>query len=162
MADSLYDHDFLVWSEQQADLLARLARGERVNAAVDWPHVIEEVRDLGRSDLKAVESLLARALEHLLKVAGWPSGPVEHWLSEALTFPLDARRRWTPSMRQRVDIAELYADALQPVRGITIDGVQPASLPEKYTVTSDDLIVDRPGSPEVRRLAERLLPPSLT
>ena len=47
--DSLYDTDALAWSEQQADLLRRLAGGERLNEAVDWPNVIEEVADAGLS-----------------------------------------------------------------------------------------------------------------
>ena len=38
----LYEHDILLWSEQQAELLRRLARGERVNG-VDWAHVVEEI-----------------------------------------------------------------------------------------------------------------------
>ena len=58
MADSLYEHDVLAWSEQQAQTLRRLARGERVNDAVDWLHLIEEVEDLGRSELRACERLL--------------------------------------------------------------------------------------------------------
>ena len=46
MPDGLYEHDILAWSEEQARLLGRLAQGEPgVNAAVDWPHVIEEVQD---------------------------------------------------------------------------------------------------------------------
>ena len=47
MPDGLYERDFVLWSEAQADLLRRLAAGERVNAAVDWPNLIEEVEDLG-------------------------------------------------------------------------------------------------------------------
>ncbi len=47
MPDGLYERDFLLWSEAQADLLRRLAAGELVNAAVDWPNLIDEVWDLG-------------------------------------------------------------------------------------------------------------------
>ena len=46
MPDDLYDHDALAWSEHQASLLRRVARGERVNE-VDWEHVIEEIEDRG-------------------------------------------------------------------------------------------------------------------
>jgi len=35
---SRYDTDIFVWSERQAALLRRLANGERVNDAVDWPN----------------------------------------------------------------------------------------------------------------------------
>ncbi len=49
MSDDLYDADILLWSPAQADLLRRMEAGERVNAAVDWPNLIEEVEALGRS-----------------------------------------------------------------------------------------------------------------
>jgi hypothetical protein len=66
MPDDLYERDVLVWAERQADLLRRLAAGERVNDAVDWPNVIEEVRDVGESGLRACQSLLVQAMAHLL------------------------------------------------------------------------------------------------
>lgn len=37
----LYEEDILTWSERQADLLRRLAAGERVNDQVDWENVVE-------------------------------------------------------------------------------------------------------------------------
>jgi len=40
MPDSLYDTDILIWSERQADLLRRLAGGERLNETIDWEIVI--------------------------------------------------------------------------------------------------------------------------
>ena len=49
MPDGLYDRDVLAWAEKQSALLERLAAGERVNALLVWPHVIEEVRDVGVS-----------------------------------------------------------------------------------------------------------------
>ena len=64
--------DALAWAEQQAALLRRLAAGERLNEAVDWPNVIEELQDVGLSELRACRSLLAQALAHLLKLRGWP------------------------------------------------------------------------------------------
>jgi hypothetical protein len=72
---SSYDTDILDWSERQAALLRRLADGERVNDAVDWPNVIEEVESVGRSELAAVESLLTQALSHMLKQIAWPNVP---------------------------------------------------------------------------------------
>src|SRR3712207_2252373 len=63
---SLYDADILLWSEQQADLLRRLSRGERVNDAVDWANLIEEVGDVGRSEFNSVVGLLRVGLTHLL------------------------------------------------------------------------------------------------
>jgi len=48
MQDDLYEQDILVWSEKQAGLLRQLARGERVNEAVDWENVIDEVETAER------------------------------------------------------------------------------------------------------------------
>ena len=57
MPDDLYERDILSWAERQSALLRRLANGERLNEAVDWPHVIEEIEDVGRSELRACESM---------------------------------------------------------------------------------------------------------
>ena len=37
---NLYDTDAVQWSERQAELLRRLAAGERVNDQVDWENVV--------------------------------------------------------------------------------------------------------------------------
>jgi hypothetical protein len=65
MPDDLYDRDVLAWSEHQATLLRRVARGERVND-IDWTHVVEEIEDVGLSELNAVRSYLRQILAHLL------------------------------------------------------------------------------------------------
>jgi Domain of unknown function DUF29 len=146
MSDDLYE-DCLVWSERQADLLRRLAAGERVNAEVDWPNVIEEVQDVGLSQLRAVRNLLRRALEHLLKIHGWPSGPVEHWLDEVDTFLADASDAATPSMRSRLDVPVLYQAERIRVGRRTVAGQPPRPLPETCPFTLDDLIAQGEAPP---------------
>ena len=74
MPDGLYERDALAWAERQAGLLRRLAAGERLNEPVDWPHVIEEVQDVGLSELRACKSLLRQILVHLQKLHVWTSG----------------------------------------------------------------------------------------
>ena len=64
--EDLYTYDFVLWSERQAEALRRMRAGERVND-LDWDNVIEKVEGLGRSETKAVRTLLVRAIEHLLK-----------------------------------------------------------------------------------------------
>ncbi len=111
---SHYDTDVLAWSEEQAALLRRVAAGERVNdASLDWPNIIEEIETVGRSELSAVESLLLQALLHMLKAEAWPaSRDVHRWQAEARVFRRQARRRYTPSMRDKLDLDGLYDDAL--------------------------------------------------
>jgi hypothetical protein len=138
---ALYDTDALAWSERQAALLERLASGERVNAEIDWPNLIEEVRDVGLSQLHGCESLLQQAMRHLLKLHAWPaSTAIAHWQSEAVTFLGDARRRFSPSMRQRIDLADIYALALRSVRFLNDQSGAPAPLPDACPFTLDALL----------------------
>jgi Domain of unknown function DUF29 len=44
----LYGDDIRLWSERQGALLRRLA--EAVSEQVDWPHVVEEIEDMGHGD----------------------------------------------------------------------------------------------------------------
>ena len=140
-----YDADILLWSEHQAGLLRRRAAGKLVNEAeMDWPNIAEEIEDVGRSQLHAVESLLVQALRHMLKADAWPlSRDAPTWRADAIDFRRQARRRFVPSMRQRIDIAGLYADALAAMPE-TIDGQPPLPMSEVCTVTLDDLLSDEP------------------
>lgn len=141
MPDGLYERDVLTWSERQADLLRRLAAGERVNEMVDWPNVIDEVETVGRSELRSCESLLRQALVHLLKLTAWPdSQAASHRRGEIIGFLADAQRGFSPSMRQRIDLADLYATALRQVRAVTDDAGEPRPLPETCPFRLDDLL----------------------
>ena len=111
----LYDHDVLLWSERQAALLRQMAAGERVNDQVDWENVAEEIEEAGRSSLRACRSQLLQALLHELKVGAWPlSRDAPHWLSGARVARINAADAYSPSMRRRIDVADLYAKALVP------------------------------------------------
>jgi hypothetical protein len=140
-----YDTDILIWSERQAELLRRRAAGELVNEAeFDWSNIAEEIEDVGSNPLHAVESLLVQALRHMLKAQGWPlSLDAPNWRADAIDFRRQARRRFVPSMRQKIDIAALYADALAALPD-TMDGQPPLPVPAEYPVTLDDLLSDDP------------------
>src|SRR5690349_4084950 len=90
MPDDPYDRDILAWSEQQADLLRRIARGERVNH-VDWENLVEEIEDAGRSVLYAVQSDLRLVMVQVLKLHAWPQHDARrHWREEIAAFQADA------------------------------------------------------------------------
>jgi hypothetical protein len=158
MPDDLYTADILRWSGQQADLLRRLACGERVNDAIDWENVAEEVESVGWSELHAVESLLSLAISHLLKAHCWPDGPTQHWQHEAVTFLRGARRRFAPSMRQNLDLGALYDAEAEDVLAYVIAGRVPAPLPAKVPWSLDDLIVPSPARPDIDALLAALRP----
>jgi Domain of unknown function DUF29 len=138
-----YDTDILLWSERQGELLRRRAAGELVNEAeMDWPNIAEEIKDVGCSQLHAVEALLVQALRHMLKADAWPlSRDAPIWRADATDFRRQARRRFVPSMRQRIDVASLYADALAAMPE-TIDGQSPLPMSEVCPVTLDELLSD--------------------
>ncbi len=136
----LYDTDVLEWSEHQARLLRQHAAGEVSNEAPDWPNIIEEIESVGRSQLNAVRSLLRQALIHDLKCEAWPLvSYVPHWRAEALRFRVDAADAFSPSMRQHIDVAQLYKGALRLLPE-SIDGLQPLPVPQVCPVTLDELL----------------------
>jgi hypothetical protein len=141
--DTLYDTDILLWSEHQAELLRRRAAGELVNdAELDWPNIAEEIESVGSEQRHAVESLLLQALLHQLKIEAWPvSRDVPHWRSEARLFLAQARRRFVPSMRQRIDLAGVYHDALKALPEM-MDDQPPLPVSEVCPATLDALLAE--------------------
>jgi hypothetical protein len=150
MANDLYERDVLAWSEHQADLLRRLARGERVND-VDWDHVVEEIEDVGLSELNSVRSYLRLMLLHLLKVQGWPGHLAStHWRQEVIGFQEEAAQRFAPSMRQRIDLQHLYEKALAQLEDTTYDGIAPRPWPQECPFTLDQLLHEKRAALEER------------
>lgn len=140
MPDDLYDRDILTWSRHQAGLLRRLARGERVNG-VDWAHVVEEIEDVGLSELNAVRSFLRQMLVHLLKIHGWPNDPaIRHWRVEIGAFQADAAQRYAPSMRRRISVQSLYDKARAQLKDIRYDGGPPQPWPSECPYSLNDLL----------------------
>jgi hypothetical protein len=138
----LYETDILLWSEHQRDLLLRVAAGEPVNEAPDWRNIIEEIESVGNEQRFAVESLLMQALLHMLKAEAWPqSTAVAHWEAEAMLFRGQAESRFTPSMRQRIDLDRIYRKAFRAVPK-TIDGQPPLPLPKTCRYTLDELLAE--------------------
>src|SRR5262245_62736606 len=107
---SLYDDDILLWSEQQAAAIRRLGRNAReIPNEFDIENVAEEVESVGRSELAAVESYIELTFVHLIKLAMEPEADsARGWLAEIVAFHGNMRRRYAPSMRQRIDIEELW------------------------------------------------------
>ena len=110
---TLYDDDILLWSEQQAAAIRKLGTTRRdLPNELDIENVAEEIESVGRSELAAVESHLQLILVHLVKLRVEPEADsVRHWRSEIAGFHSEMRRRYSPSMRQRIDLNELWRSA---------------------------------------------------
>ena len=141
MPDDLYQRDIVVWSRHQADLLRRLASGERLNEAVDWANVIEEIEALGRSETRACESFLRLALVHMLKQLAWPEHEAApHWREETWRFLFDAQAAFSHSMRQSLDIEAIFQQAQRELRALARDLGEPRQLSSGCALTRDDML----------------------
>lgn len=108
MGDPLYDRDFYLWTQDQAMRL-RVLHGDN---RLDTDNLAEEVADLGRSELNKVASHLYQALAHLLLAARSPAGaPQGQWRAEIRNHLREARRTFTPGMRQYLDPAREWREA---------------------------------------------------
>ena len=159
MPDDLYHSDILGWSKAQAERLRRMRRGELVND-LDWEHVIEEVEDVGNSQLGAVKSHLGLAMLRALKALAWPEHPaVEHWQQEIATFLSNAQTGFQPGMRQRVDPAELYARALKQLRKLPpLGSVPPRPVPRMVALTAAELRSEEFGASDLLDRIRSALP----
>ena len=112
-AAELYDEDFYAWTQQQAEALRTHFRGDN---RLDVEHLAEEIEDLGKSDLHAVESFIEHIIAHLLKLDySGQAAPRAHWRAEILNFRQNIERKISPSIRRKVarELDELYRRARQ-------------------------------------------------
>jgi hypothetical protein len=107
---SLYDEDILLWSEQQAAAVRALSRVHRhIPNELDIENVAEEIESVGRSELAAVESHIELILGHLIKLfLERDADAARHWQIELLGFHRQIKRRYSPSMRQRIDMDDIW------------------------------------------------------
>jgi len=146
---ALYDDDILLWSEQQAEIIRRLGRTRRdLPNEFDIENVAEEVESVGRSELAAVASQLQNILLHLMKLALYREAEaVRHWKVEAAAFHGEARRRYAPSMRQRIDFGQLWGMARElAILGAEEPDVVESALPRQPPFPLDDLLAERLNS----------------
>ncbi|MBN3876445.1 MULTISPECIES: DUF29 domain-containing protein [unclassified Nostoc] len=73
---TLYNQDFLVWTQQQAECLKKGRWAE-----LDVEHLVEELEALGRSEQKELGSYLQVLLMHLLKCQYQPERKTKSWVN---------------------------------------------------------------------------------
>src|SRR5437016_11710401 len=133
--ESLYEEDFYAWTQQQAELLRSLPA---VGNEIDLEHVAEEIEDLGRSDLRAAQSLCEHIVEHFLKLEYSGLGqPADHWRDEIVEWRLQLEKVLTRSIEAKLDLADRYRAALKLLRRLERDvagRMSPLPLPYPYTL----------------------------
>src|ERR1700733_6249560 len=111
---TLYEDDFYAWTQQQAAVLRSLPA---TNNQLDAELVAEEIEDLGRSEVRAAQSLCEHIIEHFLKLEySGLSDPAEHWRDEIVEWRLQLEKTLTRSIRAKLDLPDRYRTALRLVR----------------------------------------------
>ena len=140
-----YDVDFYRWTQEQAALL-RQGSGERINLPIDWDHAAEEIEDMGRSDLRAVNSRISVILEHLLKLEHSPAAdPRDGWIDTIARCRDDVARTLddSPSLRRKLPERWLKEFALArrgAIRSLARDGIDSARIPADPPYTLDQVL----------------------
>ena len=125
----LYDEDFYAWTQQQAEALRTHFQGDN---RLDVEHLAEEVEDLGKSQLQAVESYVQQIIAHLLKLdySGFEL-PRRHWRERDRGLPHEPA-----SARCRLRSGARFEQrAARAVRGRAQDG---RSLAGRRAGSADD------------------------
>lgn len=109
MSFTRYETDHHQWIKETVNQLR-----ERNFDRVDWDNLIEELESMGKSDRRAVLSLLTRLLEHLLKLSYWEvekeySG--NHWAAEIVNFRAQIQDRLEDSPSLKNELEGMYAKA---------------------------------------------------
>ncbi|KAB0239718.1 DUF29 domain-containing protein [Microcystis aeruginosa EAWAG127a] len=112
MSSTAYETDYNQWLKETVKQLR-----ERNFEQVDWDNLIEEIESMGKSDRRALMSLLTRLIEHLLKLAYWQeekkwSG--NHWAAAIVNFRAQIQHRLEDSPSLRQELAAMY-DKVYPV-----------------------------------------------
>ena len=135
----LYEEDFYLWVEHQADLL----RKGRLHD-LDLAHLIEEVEDLGANLRNAVTSRTREIILHLLKLQYSPAvEPRAGWRESVGKQRDDLELEITPSLMRHI-AAELEA-IFQKARRRALDDlaqdrVKPDQLPTTCPYTFEQII----------------------
>ena len=139
----LYEEDFYVWTEVQADLL-RARRFE----GLDLENLIEEVEGLGDAKRSAVLSNAAVIVEHLLKLQYSPAqDPRSGWIDSVLEHRNRLEFDLTPRLRQILEdeLPRVYAVARRTAeRRLRVHGEDAAAsaLPATCPYTADQITGD--------------------
>ena len=134
---SLYDTDFVQWTEKTADLLRSGAFGD-----VDWVNLIEEIESLGRNDKRALKSQTTRVIMHLLKWQYKPerrSNSCQGSIVEGRVQIRDLLAE-SPSLKPYLNsiFANCYQDAVEQASAET--GLQIKEFPEDCLYTVEDFL----------------------
>ncbi len=116
---NLYESDYLQWLEETVNLLK-----SRQLDNLDYDNLIEELEALGRSEKRAVTSLLEQIMRHLLIYQYWTAeykDNANHWEAEIISFRNQINKYLTTNLYKYLqdNLDSIYNDAKDYVKAKT-------------------------------------------
>jgi len=146
---NLYDSDYQLWLE---NTINQLRRGDF--QAVDWQNLLEELADLGKNNRRALESLLTRLLEHLLKLTYWQSQRDYNqaaWKKEIRNFRIQIKKILKDSPSLKSYLKEILQECYLDARNLLIDETElDASIFPLEVLANLEEILDQNWLPDFR------------
>jgi hypothetical protein len=137
--------------------LRRLAATRRdLPNELDLEHVAEEIEDVGKSEIRTVESFIELLLRYLLKLASAPEAlAAPHWRSEIELHHETLVGDLKSSMRQLVNLDRSWKAAKARAGAALVEHGDSllAGLPQRCPFSLDDLVAE---PFDVERALERL------
>jgi len=133
----MYDSDFHLWIQRHIELLKTGKTNE-----LDIEHLIEELEDMGKSNVRELESRFLILIAHLLKWQFQPDKQSSGWRSSINEQRMRLIRllRKVPSLKRELQIAvdDAYPDAI--VLAIKDTGLHRGIFPENCPYTIEQLL----------------------
>jgi hypothetical protein len=133
----LYGEDFFEWTRRNAELLRA---GQLAQADIE--HIAEEIEDMGKRDLRGLNSRMRVLLIHLLKWQLQSEKKSRSWndtiVSQRIEIADDLKQ--SPSLRGRLqtELSDNYAKAVQ--RSIAQTGLPPSRFPAECPFTVEQIL----------------------
>jgi hypothetical protein len=133
----LYDEDFFEWTRRNAELL----RAGQLEQA-DLQHIAEEIEDMGKRDLKELNSRMRVLLIHLLKWQLQPEKRSRSWNTTivAQRIEIEDDLEQSPSLKGKLDrgLPDNYAKAVR--RAISETGLAREQFPSACPFTLEQIL----------------------
>ena len=141
----LYEHDFNAWIYQQISLLKAGKTDE-----IDVEHLIEELEDMGKSNLRELESRFIILIAHLLKwqfqlatlETQWQNFEGKSWRKTIIEqrSQISNLLEEMPSLKQKLQNAAIKTYPKAVTFAVDETGLPPSTFPEKCPYTIEQLL----------------------
>ena len=144
---TLYDQDYYLWIRTTIN---QLRAGQF--SAIDLENLLEELETMGRSEKRAIESLLIKLLVHLLKLQYWDTERERnqgHWQGEIRTFRRQIKKAIKDSPSLKPYILEIFDECYEDARKEASDRSElPLDIFPLISIASLEQILDENWFPE--------------